>query len=99
MLDSKYDGIFQYPQIVYDYWKNEPNYLIEYDECCDSKDYCAIYFCSNDIWFPHMEEIFRKRIVEKNFFEWYHCRIEKLINIYLCVIFSSSGILLASMDR
>lgn len=77
MLDSKYDGIFQYPQIVQDYWKNEPNYLIEYDECCDSKDYCAIYFCSNDIWFPHTEEIFRKRIVEKNFFEWYHCRINK----------------------
>lgn len=77
MLDSRYDGIFQYPQIVQDYWKNEPNYLIEYDECCDSKDYCAIYFCSNDIWFPHTEEIFRKRIVEKNFFEWYHCRIEK----------------------
>ena len=25
MLDSKYDGIFQYPQIVQDYWKNEPN--------------------------------------------------------------------------
>lgn len=44
MLDSRYDGIFQYPQIVQDYWKNEPNYLIEYDECCDSKDYCAIYF-------------------------------------------------------
>lgn len=77
MLDSKYDGIFQYPQIVQDYWKNEPNYLIEYDECCDSKDYCAIYFCSNDIWFPHTEEIFRKRIVEKDFFEWYHCRINK----------------------
>lgn len=77
MLDSRYDGLFQYPQIVQDYWKNEPNYLIEYDECCDSKDYCAIYFCSNDIWFPHTEEIFRKRIVEKNFFEWYHCRIGK----------------------
>lgn len=72
-----YDGICQYPKIVQDYWRNEPNYLIEYDEGCTTKEFCAIYFCSNDIWFPHTEEIFRKRIVEKNFFEWYHCRINK----------------------
>lgn len=77
MIDSKYYGIYQYPQIVQDYWMNEPNYLIEYDASCSTKEYCAIYFCSNDIWFPHTEEIFRKRIVEKNFFEWYHCRIDK----------------------
>ena len=44
MLDSKYNGIYQYPKIVQDYWMNEPNYLVEYNECCCSKDYCAIYF-------------------------------------------------------
>ena len=99
MIDSKYYGIYQYPQIVQDYWKNEPNFLVEYNECCSSKEYCAIYFCRNDIWFPHTEEIFRKRIVEKNFFEWYHCRIIKLIKIYLCEMFLSSGILRVSMDK
>lgn len=77
MLDATYNGIYQYPQIVQDYWKNEANYLIEYDEACDTKDVCAVYFCSNDIWFPHTEEMFRKRIVEKNFFEWYRCRIKR----------------------
>lgn len=77
MLDSSYAGINQYPQVVRDYWMTEPNYLIEYNEQCESKNYCAVYFCSNDIWFPHTEEIFRKRIVEKNFFEWYHCRVDK----------------------
>ena len=77
MLDSSYAGISQYPRVVRDYWMNEPNYLVEYNEQCESKNYCAVYFCSNDIWFPHTEEIFRKRIVEKNFFEWYHCRVDK----------------------
>lgn len=77
MLDKTYDGIRQYPQVVQDYWREEPNYLIEYDEECPVKDCCAVYFCSNDIWFPHTEEIFRKRIVEKNFFEWYRCRIRR----------------------
>lgn len=76
-LDSSYNGIYQYPQIVQDYWLNEPNFLIEYNEQCSSKEYCAIYFCSNDIWFPHTEEIFRKRIVKNNFFEWYRCRIAR----------------------
>lgn len=67
----------QYPPVVRAYWETEPNYLIEYDQTCGSRAYCAIYFCSNDIWYPHTEEIFRKRIVEKNFFEWYRCRIRK----------------------
>jgi len=77
MLDSSYNGIYQYPQVVQDYWMNEPNFLIEYNEHCTSKEYCAIYFCSNDIWYPHTEEFFRKRIIEKNFFEWYGCRITR----------------------
>lgn len=74
---KEYSGILEYPQIVQDWWMNEPNYLIEYDESVQDKSYCAIYFCSNDIWFPHTEEIFRKRIVELNFYEWYKSRIKK----------------------
>lgn len=76
-LDSSYNGIRQYPKVVQDYWRDEPNYLIEYDEACPTKEYCAVYFCSNDIWYPHTEKIFRKRIIEKNFFEWYRCRIHR----------------------
>ena len=50
--------------------------MIEYDEK-GQKNWCAIYFCSNDIYYPNTEDIFRKRIIEKNFFEWYHSRINR----------------------
>lgn len=63
-------------KIVQQVYQNNNNYLIEFDTNGD-KDYCAIYFCSNDIYFPNNEAIFRKRIIEKNFFEWYHSRIKK----------------------
>jgi hypothetical protein len=63
--------------IVCDTYNTQANYLIEYNEQCRSKDYCAVYFCSNDIYYPNTEEIFKKRIIEKNFFEWYNSRIEK----------------------
>lgn len=62
--------------IVQQVYAERDNFLIEYDDRGD-KNWCAIYFCSNDIYYPNTEEIFRKRIVEKNFFEWYHLRINK----------------------
>ena len=62
--------------IVQQAYIKQNNFLIEYDDKGD-KNWCAIYFCSNDIYYPNTEEIFRKRIVEKNFFEWYHSRINK----------------------
>lgn len=52
------------------------NYQIEYSDDADNS-VCAIYFSSNDIYFPNNEEIFTKRIINKNFFEWYHTRIAK----------------------
>lgn len=63
-------------EIVNKVYQEQNNYLIEFDEKGD-KEWCAVYFCSNDIYYPNTEEIFRKRIVEKNFFEWYHSRITK----------------------
>lgn len=63
-------------EIVNKVYQGQNNYLIEFDEKGD-KEWCAVYFCSNDIYYPNTEEIFRKRIVEKNFFEWYHSRITK----------------------
>lgn len=76
-INSLKQPVFQTDsEIVQQVYQNSNNYLIEYDTNGD-KDYCAIYFCSNDIYFPNNEEIFQKRIIEKNFFEWYHSRIKK----------------------
>lgn len=63
-------------EIVNKVYQEQDNYLIEFDDKGDI-GWCAIYFCSHDIYYPNSEEIFRKRIVEKNFFEWYHSRITK----------------------
>lgn len=51
------------------------NYLVEYNEQCTNRTVCAIYFSSNDIYFPNKEDVFRKRIVEKDFYEMYHTRL------------------------
>ena len=63
--------------IVWEVYKNNKNYKIEYNENCKEKNYCAIYFCSNDIYYPNNESIFRKRIIEKNFYEWFGTRVDK----------------------
>lgn len=63
--------------IVQKVYKMNDNYLIEYDDTVKIREYCAIYFCSNNIYYPNTEEIFRKRIVERNTFEWYGTRIKK----------------------
>lgn len=61
-------------EIVNQVYQSQDNYLIEFDTKGD-KEWCVVYFCSNDIYYPNKEEIFHKRIIEKNFFEWYHSRI------------------------
>lgn len=63
--------------IVKQVYRNNDNYLIEYNEANMAKNICAIYFSSNDIYFPNNENVFRKRIVEKNAYEWFGTRIEK----------------------
>lgn len=62
-------------EIVQSVYNELPNYLIEYDDKNSNSGLCAIYFCSHDIYYPNNEEQFRKRIVEKNFFEWYRLRV------------------------
>lgn len=74
--------------IVWNVYQNNLNYKIEYDEKYDNRNYCAVYFCSNDIYFPNDEAIFRKRIIEKDFYEWYGSRVEKAYkHIFLRDIF------------
>lgn len=75
--------------IVRDVYNKQPNYEIEYDESC-LENVCAIYLSSNDIYFPNTEEIFRKRIVEKFFFEWFHTRFKARKHIF-CEIYLNNG--------
>lgn len=62
--------------IIWSVYQNNLNYKIEYNDKCENQDYCAIYFCSNDIYFPNNEVVFRKRIIEKDFYEWYGSRVD-----------------------
>lgn len=73
-------------EIVRTVYKTEPNYIIDYDESC-KENVCVIYFSSNGIYFPNTEEVFRKRIVEKNIFEWYHTRIKARKHIFVRDVF------------
>jgi len=61
--------------IVQQGYRNNPNYLVEYSDNCPMKEYCAIYFSSNDIYYPNTEPFFRKKIIERNGYEWYGTRI------------------------
>lgn len=79
-IKDKKDYVFQIDsEIVNDIYNTRNNYLISYNEDCLDKNTCAIYFSSNDIYFPNSEEVFNKKIVEKDFFEWYGTRVK---NVY-----------------
>lgn len=61
-------------KIVKLYYKND-NYKIEYNDKYKESKQCVIYFCSNDIYFPNNEEVFTKKIIDKDFYEWYGTRV------------------------
>ncbi|MBN8861165.1 MAG: hypothetical protein J0H29_22435 [Sphingobacteriales bacterium] len=60
--------------IVNDVFANQSNYLIEYDESVP-KEYCIVYFSSNDLYYPNNETAFTESILRRNRFEWYQTRI------------------------
>lgn len=62
-------------EIVQHCYQNEPNFLIEFDPKNDHQNYCAIYFSSNDIYYPNTESVFEKNIVQQNKYEWYKTRV------------------------
>lgn len=71
------DFVFQCDSdIVQKAYAQEKNYAIIIDEKSAQKDLCAIYFSSNNIYFPNTEKAFQEKISEKNFFEWYGTRIK-----------------------
>jgi hypothetical protein len=61
-------------ELVTDVYRHQPNYLVEYDER-NPKELCAIYFSSNNIYYPNTEKIFTDAILKKNRFEWYGLRV------------------------
>lgn len=63
--------------IVKQIYTKQNNYLIEYNNNCSTKESCTIYFSSNNIYFPNTEKAFREKIIERDFYEWYHLRTHK----------------------
>lgn len=52
------------------------NFVIDYTNLSGiGKKKCAIYFSSNDIYFPNTDSAFKFSILEKNHYEWTNCRI------------------------
>jgi hypothetical protein len=60
--------------LVKEAYQHNDNFLIEHDESQDNA-YCAIYFCSNNIYYPNTEHSFKSSILEKNRYEWYGTRV------------------------
>lgn len=69
------DFVFQTDSDIVRAALEKDNYLVVYNEKCLNKAVCAIYFSSNDIYFPNSEEVFRSRILEKDFYEMYNTRV------------------------
>ncbi|GGH56530.1 hypothetical protein HNQ91_000023 [Filimonas zeae] len=61
-------------EIVMEHYNNQLNYLIEYNKNVP-KEYCVVYFSSNDLYYPNNEIAFSESILKKNRFEWYGNRI------------------------
>lgn len=62
-------------EIVKNVYNKQDNYLIKYSDDV-SKEYCIIYFSSNNIYTDNTEEDFRRQIIKKNRFEWYGNQIK-----------------------
>jgi hypothetical protein len=52
------------------------NFVVRYDKTCNNRNTCAIYFSSNDIYFPNSEAAFINRILDKDFYEWHNTRFK-----------------------
>lgn len=77
-------------ELVNSVYTDHDNYLIESssEQAVGQKKYCAIYFSSNNIYYPNTEAEFNHAIVTKNRFEWYGTRIEKAVkHIFLRDVF------------
>lgn len=74
-MEVKEPFVFQADSdIVNEYYTSHKNYLIEYNSEI-IKEYCIIYFSSNDLYYPNTEIAFKESIVQKRRFEWYFNRV------------------------
>jgi hypothetical protein len=74
-MDISEPFVFQVDsEVVKQCYGNQNNFLIEYSDNIE-KEFCAVYFSSNDLYYPNNEDSFFKSIVKKNKFEWYNTRI------------------------
>ena len=58
-----------------EWYNNHANYLIETTDY--TKGTVAIYFCSNNLFFPHTLENFENSVVRRDRYEWYGCRVQR----------------------
>lgn len=56
--------------------EEDDNYIIEYNAGAADKKLCALYFSSNDIYYPNNENAFRFSILTKNHYEWRNCKVK-----------------------
>lgn len=61
-------------EVIKNYLNTNDNFLIEYNHSVQ-KDYCVVYFSSNDLYYPNSEISFKETIISKNRYEWYGNRI------------------------
>ena len=74
-MEIKESFVFQADsEIVNHSYHNHPNYIIAFHENVP-KEYCIVYFSSNDLYFPNNEVVFTESVLEKNRFEWLGNRI------------------------
>lgn len=60
-------------EIVQSVYDSHPNYIVV--EEAEKNNYCAIYFSSNNIYYPNDKTTFDRAIAQKNRFEWYGTRV------------------------
>ena len=73
-MEVKQPFVFQADsEIVRNYYRDNPNYIIEYNKDV-LKEYCILYFSSHNIY-SNTESAFKREIIRKNRFEWYGTRI------------------------
>lgn len=60
--------------VVKHHYHSQDNYTIAYHAAAP-KEYCVVYFSSNDLYYPNTENSFKESIVQKNRYEWYRNRI------------------------
>ena len=62
--------------IVQKVFAENSNYRIEYSgKNPVGEKYCALYFSSNDIYYPNLPQVFTHQIVQKDKYEWFKTRI------------------------